>query len=508
MLKKIIKKDNNEELEKILEKKDIDEQAKNLLQGILYKIEVSYNDYQKAKGIEQTQEQYVEQLLTNIKKKCNKIRVVRISQKFDEEQIQKQLKNKKYYVGEQEIISYSIEQKILYAIEKQANNKKILNNKYGEITIAVSDFINMGKDIDRVEVLRDFNGWSWTTIKKEIENIDANLIYQLLQILFGKEFLDNWCRDKDGIIDYFEVLTEEGGSKYGNEKVESIKDLLIKIAIFNDVKENEEFAKEISQTIKKLEEEIENYNDTETYIEKITNQKKQAMKKLKDIEKILGQEARLKAEYKRRNEEAPLEQKIFNIRVLKQELNRQKQKILNEINEYNYLLNPTNYIEEKNAKIRKKELLEVCNINQEQREQLLIEFIEIFLQCLNIQIKKTTEKEKIVKLIYKFRYFMCLPFNLEKNIKDIKQLEKSILKTEKILVKKVIEKSIISNVPFEVMKHVFKTRIIVLENLYYKITIEADKYYIQIFDENVSEEKFEIKQIEKTKKNKKIKIFI
>ena len=279
MLKKIIKKDNNEELEKILEKKDIDEQAKNLLQGILYKIEVSYNDYQKAKGIEQTQEQYVEQLLTNIKKKCNTIRVVRISQKFDEEQIQKQLKNKKYYVGEQEIISYSIEQKILYAIEKQANNKKILNNKYGEITIAVSDFINMGKDIDRVEVLRDFNGWSWTTIKKEIENIDANLIYQLLQILFGKEFLDNWCRDKDGIIDYFEVLTEEGGSKYGNEKVESIKDLLIKIAIFNDVKENEEFAKEISQTIKKLEEEIENYNDTETYIEKITNQKKQAMKK-------------------------------------------------------------------------------------------------------------------------------------------------------------------------------------------------------------------------------------
>ena len=303
-------------------------------------------------------------------------------------------------------------------------------------------------------------------------------------------------------------MTEEGGSKYGNEKVESIKDLLIKIAIFNDVKENEEFAKEISQTIKKLEEEIENYNDTETYIEKITNQKKQAMKKLKDIEKILGQEARLKAEYKRRNEEAPLEQKIFNIRVLKQELNRQKQKILNEINEYNYLLNPTNYIEEKNAKIRKKELLEVCNINQEQREQLLIEFIEIFLQCLNIQIKKTTEKEKIVKLIYKFRYFMCLPFNLEKNIKDIKQLEKSILKTEKILVKKAIEKSIISNVPFEVMKHVFKTRIIVLENLYYKITIEADKYYIQIFDENVSEEKFEIKQIEKTKKNKKIKIFI
>ena len=47
MLEKIIKKDKNEELEKVLEEKMIDEQAKNLLQGILYKIEVSYKDYKK-----------------------------------------------------------------------------------------------------------------------------------------------------------------------------------------------------------------------------------------------------------------------------------------------------------------------------------------------------------------------------------------------------------------------------------------------------------------------------
>ena len=47
MLEKIIKKDKNEELEKVLEEKMIDEQAKNLLQGILYKIEVSYKDFKK-----------------------------------------------------------------------------------------------------------------------------------------------------------------------------------------------------------------------------------------------------------------------------------------------------------------------------------------------------------------------------------------------------------------------------------------------------------------------------
>ena len=44
--------------------------------------------------------------------------------------------------------------------------------------------------------------------------------------------------------------------------------------------------------------------------------------------------------------------------------------------------------------------------------------------------------------------------------------------------------------------------------LYYKVEKEEDKYYVQIFDENISEEKFEVKSIENTKTNKKIKIFI
>ena len=55
MLKRLIKKDKNKELERILEEKNIDEQAKNLLQGILYKVEVSYKDYKRVKGIEKTE---------------------------------------------------------------------------------------------------------------------------------------------------------------------------------------------------------------------------------------------------------------------------------------------------------------------------------------------------------------------------------------------------------------------------------------------------------------------
>lgn len=503
----LIKKDRNAQLETILDQKKINEQAKNLLQGILYKIEVSYKDYKKVKAKKQTEEKYVEELIENIEKRCNQISVVKLSQKLADEDIQKQLEENKYYVGE-EIISYPIEEKILYAIDKKSSHQKILNNKYEEVTIAISDMINAGKNMDRTEVLRDFNGWSWTTINKEIENIEANLVYQTLQILLGEEFLDNWCEDKDGIIDYLEQFVEEISSKYSEEKADKMKELLIKIAMGNTTKVNSKFAQSIDEKIQTLTQEIEKLDNTEQKIVEVSNNKKQLLQELNEIEKIVGQDIKLKEEYQKTNEEEPIEKKIFSIRVFKNQLDNRKKEILEQIDKNNYLLNPSNYIEEKNKLMMQKQKLEEAHLNQEQVEKLLIEFVKIFLDCFYILTKNENNEEEIVKLIYQFRYFMLLPFNLQKSIKDVKELQKSIIKVENNLVEKAIQKKVISNVPFEIMRHLFKTRIIILEDLYYKITAKDKKYYVQIFDENISEEKFEITPIENTKLNKKIKIFI
>jgi len=507
MLEKIIKKDRNEELEKILENKKIDEQAKNLLQGILYKVEVSYKDYKKVKAKKQTEEKYVKEIIENIDKRCDKISIVTPNKKLTDEKIQKELEKNKFYVGE-EIISYPIEEKILYAIEKKSRHAKILNNKYEEVTIALSDIINTGKNMDRTEVLRDFNGWSWTTINKEIENIEANLIYQTLQILLCEEFLDHWCEDKDGIIDYLEQFEDEIISKYGGEIAHKMKELLIKIAMANTAKVNSKFAQSIEEKIQTHTQEIEKLDNTEQKIVEISNNKKQLLQELNEIEKIIGQDIKLKEQYQKTNEEAPIDKKIFNIRVFKNQLDSRKKEILEQIDKSNYLLNPSNYIYEKNKIIAQKQKLEEVHLSQEQVEKILIEFVKKFLECFYILIKNEKNEEEIVKLIYQFRYFMLLPFNLQKSIKDVEELQKSILKVEKKLVEKAIQKKVISNVPFEIMKHLFKTRIIILDDLYYKITSKDEKYYVQIFDENISEEKYEIASIENTKLNKKIKIFI
>ena len=225
------------------------------------------------------------------------------------------------------------------------------------------------------------------------------------------------------------------------------------------------------------------------------------MKQLKDIEKILRQESRLMAEYEKRD-------KVFNIKVLKKEFSDKRSKLLNEISEYNYLLNPMNYMKEKKKLEDEKVRLDIKRTTKKQKEELIAEFIEIFLKCFNIKIKGNIEQEEIVKLIYQFRYFMCLPYDLESNVKDIKKFEEDIEKTEKLLAQKAIDNKVINKIPFEVMQHILKTRIIVLEELYYKVEQEEEKYYVQIFDENITEEKFEIKSVGKSKINKKIKIFM
>lgn len=507
MLEKIIKKDKNEELERILEEKKVDEQAKNLLQGILYKIEISYKDYKKAKVTDLTEKQYVDEILRNIQRGCNKIDIIKLSQKLEDEKLQKELEKNKFYIKENEILSYPIEEKILYAIEKNTNNKKIVNNKYGIIKIPLSNMINTGRCIDKVEVLRDFNGYSWTTIKKEIENIRANLIYQTLRILLGEDFLDGWTNDIDGIIDYIQILKEEIEKEYGKEVEKIFIERLYKIAIINEIEENEEYKEKINDILKQTNEKLSELQNTKEYIQKITNFKKEATEKIKKIEKILSQESKLREEYEKRNEGVELQNKIFSIRVLKQQLEDEKRKLLNEIDEKNYYLNPMNYVEEKEKVRKEKELLEVIEYTENQKEEALIAFEKTCLKCFEKMLERP-EQQDIIKLIYKFRYFMLLPFDEQKSIKNINELSEEINIIKKKILDIAIQKKVISKIPIEILSHVLETRIIKLEELYYNLTIENNKKYIQIFDENITEEKFEINKIDKIKINKKLKIFL
>lgn len=508
MFEKLIKKDRNEVLESVLEQKDIDERTKNLLQGILYKIEVSYKDYKIAKVTDKTEKQYVEEITTNISKKCNKITIVSFNESIGNKKIKESLNKRKFYTDNEQIVVYPIEEKLLYAIEKKTNSNKIINNKYELIAIPLSNLLMIGKSLDRVEPLRDFNGWSWTTLKQEIENVRANLVYQTLRILMGEEFLENWTLDTDGIIDYYNIFKEKITEYYGKDISDNLVNLISRIAILNEAEENAIYKEENLQKINDIGEQIKEFNNVTIYVHNLTEKKKIAEKEIAEIQKILASETNIKEEYKKRNSEVPIDKKIFSVKVLKRQLNESKLQLLNKIEEANFLLKPNNYMEMKLKILDEKSLLETLYYTNVERDQLLIDFENIFLKCFKKMIK-VSKPEDIIKLIYKFRYYLLLPFSETRNIRNIEELQEEIIEIEKELLKISKKQKIISNdVPFEVWQHIFETRIIELEQLNYKIIVEYAKKYVQIFDENISEEKYLINNIEKNKINKKMKIFI
>ena len=512
LLEKIVKKDYNNELEKVLETKQFDEHVKSTLLSILYKIEAAYRDLETVKKDVQTKEEYVANIIEIIKNNCDLIEIIRMN---DEEN---KIPNNKTYIVDKEnktIIAYPIERKILYAIAKISKKDKIIKDDYFLINETLSELINVGNNINMVEPLRDFNGYSWTTIPQEIESIDHNLIYQILRILVGHKFLNKWIRSNEFMIDYFEEFKEELENKYGVEDKKKIIDLLAEISVLLEVKYNPQKTKEYTEQKEKLQEELEELENKEEYIEKVTNQKMNLTEKIKKIDTIINNKELLEKEYKERNEKLPLEQKIFSIRILSQKMQKERDEYFKEIDKLNEILNPQNFIKHKKWIENKYKYLKVLD-EKEKLEKLKLNFQKIFLKIMKKEISKAETKQDIEKIIYDFRYYMMIPYDNNTLVQKNEELQKDINETSELIIAKANELKTIEKISNnkatndEILKNIFKVRIIKLEDAYLKITKEKEKYFVQIFDENIFEEKIEIskpKDLE-IKLNKKIPIWI
>ena len=517
-LGKIVQKDYSNQLEKIIETKDFAEDVKNLLLSILYKIDISYNDYTTVKRNVESKQEYIGNIIEIIKNKCEQIIIAKPNSEelnaLGERTFLVDTENKK-------IICYPIERKLLYCISKINKNQEIIRDESFLINKTISNLINIGNNINTVEPLRDFNGWSWLIIKKEIENINYNLIYQNLRILLGEKFLNSWIKNTEYLIDYYSEFQSELETKFGEEIKDQIIQLLEKISILIEVEINKDFENQLKELKKEIETELFKFQNKAEFIENITKQKKELNIKILDIEKIVSDKDLLAKEYQVRNENLPLEKKIFSKRILEKILKEEKEKILEEIEKKNILLNPAKFIEEKVKLEKKCELVKIIDIKNrtEEKNKMLEDFQKVFLKCFFEFIKKAETKEEIIDLLYKFRYYNLLPLNEEIDIHESEKLRENLKTTGEMLLNKAIDFKIINNFSeelqenTEILKFIFETKIISLEDIYISITKEKEKYYIELSEnnDNAYGEKFEIKSIKKdklkVKLNKKIKLF-
>lgn len=549
---KINLKDYNNILENVLEQKAFSEDVKNLLLSMLYKIENGYEDYKITKVNVSDKKNYIKKIVEIIKKDCKEIKLIKPLS--DESKILEE--NNVNYIVEKEIgriIVYPNERMMLEALVTLSQKEIILDEKYMLYNIAMKDILSIGNRMNCVEVIRDFNGWSWDITTNQMESKNINIIYQNLLILLGNRFLQNWITNKeieedDEEIDIpsNEILRSKYNESFGMTKEEmqeektidyinKMQDILVEKYGQNNA---EEFFKQLIKTIlaigcnidksqkniilnaqKQMSLNLEKMQDNKAYIEELSKTKRELANKIKNIDTLLSDEKLLREEYEKRNSKLENKNKIFSVSHLSIMLEKEREKYLQEIKECNLQMQPKEFVETKKSLEEKLNFFEDININEEEKvnEEKQVNLLQIcFLKCFKEKIKKAITKREITELIYELRYYEQLPYKIyniakEEKIKDIlKEVEKQII--EKACLEKVIIKfSDEEELNYQILKNQFESKIINLENTIYILKYKKGILKLEIYDTNIEEEVKEIEIKEKVelqvKLNKKIKIW-
>ena len=488
LLAKLKIRDYNNELEKILENKLFSYDVKNLLLSMLYKIENAYKDYETVKVEVSSKKEYIENILRIIKEKALKIFLVK-SETSEAKEFEE--KNLKYKVDKQngEIICIQNELAILTALLK-LDQVNIDSGTYNYLERPINAMINQGKLRSDMEVIRDFNGWSWNIVTKEIKDIEYNYLYQTLILINGRK----------------------GTKKIKNSE---LNDIISRMAIEQYICTNKdlEYNKKFEQIKNEKKEKFELLDNKKDFLDKVTQEKKEYTKQIENIDKILNNNDLLKKEYYARNEKLPNREKIFSVSYLVAILDKERMDLLERIEECNRLILPKEFVNQKSRLENEKKFL--SSIGEKISREEIIELASKFIEVVGNKISKIKEENKaeLINWIYKIRYYRYVPISIEEKVKDIKELDEKF----KDLIKQVIKKAqhlkiwdIFAedeNLMYEILKEVFDTKIIYLQNINVQCKYENKVLYVEYYDDTVIESSKKI-EIDEVRIKKKFKVFL
>ena len=475
-------KDYNNKLEKVLENKVYSLGAKNLLLNMFYKIENSYSDYKKTKRQVPLKNDFIQYLINTIQNKCVEIEIIKnnskIGQKYREAQKSYEIENDKITVLENENF-------LLEAILEISRTPIKIPKQYEYIDNAYRDVLKIGATINQLEVIKNFNGWSWSITNEKTEKYKYNIVYQTLNYTVGYKLMYEFINNNNITLDYIDMLKQQVIVEYGVKIGNKFNDILYKNLMYLYINSNQKAKEELIKIKSKYKKQLEIMQNKEKFLEELTNDnnllKKQYEKRSKKYEKL-------------------------TIKEWNDKLKKERTALLKKITECNELIQPKEYIRRMENIKNKYDFLESI-----QRDQTL-ELCRMFLLGLRKKIKNIENKKEIIELIYELRYYRFIMYGNE-FLKDIKELKISFAKTIKSLIDKATKLKVIENVSedskenFVILKMIFDTQIIDLQSISIEPKEENNIIYLQYYDGKVLESK-KITQAKKIKIKKKTKIFI
>ena len=496
MKPRLLKRDYNQELEEIAESKRFEKEAQNLLLSMLYKVEGAYDDYETVKREVPSKEKFLENILYIVKEYCKEIVIAKPNTELEKELSLSRCKileeePENNYNKEQKVIFFPNEKVVLYSIIK-AGIENIKSNLSIEDK-AMLTAIQIGKCIAYSEVIRDFNGFSWSIVSNEIESIECNLVYTDLIYLLGEEVVSN--------INSSNI--EKIKNSIDEELYKEMQKIALKFYLEYDKKQKEILYSELEKDKIKF----KNMEKQQEFIENISNNKKHKLKRIKEIDEMLNNSEMLRKEYIETNSKLPNEQKVFSISHYEEKIQKERNQILQEIEECNKYQNPIEFVKIKNDlknKIDYYKNLQDTDITNMQKE---------FLRCFSKKLETLSEKQEILSYIYKIRYLKFLDIGNNQKMKDVISFEN----VEKEAISKGIAKELITPISnnidtdYNLLKSIFETKNISLDELLIGLKAKDGKLISEIYDGDILDSTNYIilpagsnVQIRKTKK---VKIF-
>ncbi len=209
-------KDYHNLLEEILEQKTFSSIAKSLLLSMIYKLEISYKDYSGVKVDCISKDVFLDAMLEAIKNYCDHIKIV----EPESTQATLLVKNKVQTLTntkERSILAYPTEIAMLEAIA-DIQPKYFFVKKDFPFKEILQNLLVKGYKQNTVEILKNFNGWSWDINENEKMDYVANLIYQNIMMIKGELFLYKWRTDAKGRKNYLAELKDYIQRITGNEE--------------------------------------------------------------------------------------------------------------------------------------------------------------------------------------------------------------------------------------------------------------------------------------------------
>ena len=497
-------KDYNSELEKILDNKYFSSSIKSLLFSMIYKLEISYVDFKEVKRCVRSKEDFLNEIIEIIRLYCDNIKTV----EPDSNQAKMLIDNNVIALTnekERSILAYPTENAFLYAISDISPKYFYINSNFMFKEIFQNSLVN-GYNLNNIEILRDFSGWSWDEIHEKNFNFIDNLIYQNLLVILGEKFLYEWRIYGSTRRDFLKECKNYIKIFTGNDKY--LKALYKALYYSTSGKVKEELKTKIKLNLKKL----KDMQDKEKFFANLNLKKEKIEKKLKKIDLILDNSKLLEKEFSKiylnKNNN------IKNLRQYRKMLENEREKNFYEVTNIIDLLKPTNFLAEK----QNLELASQIYKSKENLEEVLIDFQKEFIYFLGKKLNKMKNRDEIVDIVYEIRYYKNLYINENTKISDIeildnmldKVLKKAVTMLCKLGALKIISMDI--NLNYEIIKYALSTRIINLEEI--KLYFDEDKQglIIKVYDKDVFEKqgRKRIKVSNETlevRKKRKIKLF-